>query len=54
MTAAGHKMNLAAVEVAVGAILKYIDEDSGREGLWRTPERVAEMYTEIFSLAWER
>lgn len=49
MTAAGPKMNLAAVEVAVGTILKYIDEDSGREGLWRTPERVAEMYTELFS-----
>jgi GTP cyclohydrolase I len=42
-------MNLAAIEVAVGAILRYIDEDSGREGLWRTPERVAEMYTELFS-----
>ena len=49
MTTAGPKMNLAAVEVAVGTILKYIDEDSGREGLWRTPERVAEMYTELFS-----
>lgn len=49
MTAAVPKMNLAAVEVAVGAILKYIDEDSGREGLWRTPERVAEMYAELFS-----
>ena len=49
MTAAGPKMNLAAVEVAVGTILKYIDEDSGREGLWRTPERVAEMYAELFA-----
>ena len=49
MTVAGPKMNLAAIEVAVGAVLKYIDEDSGREGLWRTPERVAEMYAELFS-----
>ena len=49
MTSTGPKMNLAAIEVAVGAILRYIDEDSGREGLWRTPERVAEMYTELFS-----
>ena len=49
MSVAGPKMNLAAIEVAVGAILKYIDEDNGREGLWRTPERVAEMYAELFS-----
>lgn len=49
MTAAGSKMNLAAIEIAVGTVLKYIDEDSGREGLWRTPERVAEMYGELFS-----
>ena len=43
------KMNLAAVEVAIGTLLKYVDEDSGREGLWRTPERVAEMYAELFA-----
>ena len=48
MTAAT-QMNRAAVEVAIGAVLKYIDEDSGREGLWRTPERVSEMYTELFA-----
>jgi GTP cyclohydrolase I len=42
-------MNLAAVEVAIGTILKYVDEDSSREGLWRTPERVAEMYGELFA-----
>ena len=42
-------MNLAALEVAVGTLLKYVDEDSGREGLWRTPERVAEMYAELFA-----
>lgn len=49
MTGAAPKMNVAAIEVAVGTVLKYIDEDSGREGLWRTPERVAEMYAELFS-----
>ena len=43
------EMNRAAIEVAIGAVLKYVDEDSGREGLWRTPERVAEMYGELFA-----
>ena len=43
------EINLAAIEIAIGTVLKYIDEDSGREGLWRTPERVAEMYSEIFA-----
>lgn len=43
------KLNQAALEVAIGTLLKYVDEDSGREGLWRTPERVAEMYAEIFA-----
>ena len=48
MMSSGPQMNRAAIEVAVGTVLKYIDEDSGREGLWRTPERVAEMYAELF------
>lgn len=43
------QMNRAAIAVAVGTVLKYIDEDSGREGLWRTPERVSEMYSELFA-----
>ena len=43
------QINRAAIEVAVGTVLKYIDEDSGREGLWRTPERVSEMYAELFA-----
>ena len=43
------QMNRAAIEVAIGTVLKYVDEDSGREGLWRTPERVAEMYGELFA-----
>lgn len=49
MTAVSPHMNRAAIEVAIGAVLKYVDEDSSREGLWRTPERVAEMYAEIFA-----
>lgn len=43
------EINLAAIEVAIGTVLKYVDEDSEREGLWRTPERVAEMYGELFA-----
>ncbi len=43
------EMNRAAIEVAIGTVLKYVDDDSGREGLWRTPERVAEMYGELFA-----
>ena len=49
MTLSNARMNRAAIEVAIGTVLKYVDEDSGREGLWRTPERVAEMYGELFS-----
>ena len=49
MTVDARTMNVAAIEVAIGTVLKYVDEDSGREGLWRTPERVAEMYAELFS-----
>ncbi len=43
------KMNQPAVALAIGTVLKYIDEDSGREGLWNTPDRVAEMYGELFA-----
>ena len=43
------KINQPAVALAIGTVLKYIDEDSGREGLWNTPDRVAEMYGELFS-----
>ena len=49
MSVDSHKMNSAAIEVAIGAVLKYVDEDSAREGLWHTPQRVAEMYGELFS-----
>jgi GTP cyclohydrolase IA len=37
------------IERAVGEILKAIGEDPDREGLRRTPERVAEMFGELFS-----
>ena len=37
------------IEKAVREILLAIGEDPDRDGLQRTPERVADMYTEIFS-----
>jgi GTP cyclohydrolase I len=37
------------IEKAVREILEAIGEDPDREGLRRTPERVAEMYAELFS-----
>jgi GTP cyclohydrolase I len=39
----------AVIADAVRAILKGIGEDPERQGLARTPERVAEMYQELFS-----
>ena len=42
-------INRPAVALAIGTVLKYIDADSGREGLWQTPDRVAEMYGELFA-----
>ena len=42
-------INRPAVALAIGTVLKYIDADSGREGLWSTPDRVAEMYAELFA-----
>jgi len=37
------------IEQGVRLILKGIGEDIGREGLAKTPERVADMYEELFS-----
>ena len=39
----------ARIEKAVREILEAIGEDADRDGLQRTPERVANMYEEIFS-----
>jgi len=37
------------IETAVNDILFAIGEDSSRDGLQRTPQRVAEMFAEIFA-----
>lgn len=39
----------AEVETAVRQILQAVGEDPGRDGLQRTPERVARMYAELLS-----
>jgi GTP cyclohydrolase IA len=41
-------MDPAGIQRAVAELLRAIGEDPTREGLRRTPERVAEMYAEIF------
>jgi len=42
-------VDLDVIEDAVRSILKAIGEDPEREGLKRTPRRVAEMYEELFA-----
>jgi GTP cyclohydrolase I len=42
------KIDQARIEKAVREILEAIGEDPKRDGLVRTPERVASMYAEIF------
>jgi len=42
------KIDQARIEKAVHEILEAIGEDPDRDGLKRTPERVASMYAEIF------
>ncbi len=39
----------AKIKTAVASIIEAIGEDLNREGLIDTPERVAEMYAEIFA-----
>jgi GTP cyclohydrolase I len=47
--AEGAGVDLDRIERAVREILTAIGEDPGRDGLQRTPRRVAEMYAEICS-----
>ncbi len=42
-------MDKSKIKKAVRMILEAIGEDADREDLKKTPERVAEMYAEIFS-----
>jgi GTP cyclohydrolase I len=39
----------AAIEAAIHQVLEAVGEDPGRDGLQRTPYRVARMYEELFS-----
>jgi GTP cyclohydrolase I len=43
------KIDFAAIEGAVGNLILAIGEDPVRDGLVRTPARVARMYAELFS-----
>jgi GTP cyclohydrolase I len=45
----GGKIDTPEVRAAVSRILRAVGEDPDREGLQRTPERVARMYAELLS-----
>lgn len=45
----GSQMDLAKIEAGVRMILEGVGEDPTREGLVKTPARVARMYAECFS-----
>jgi GTP cyclohydrolase IA len=49
VTDEGNGVDRGRIEKAVREILEAIGEDPDRDGLERTPERVANMYAEIFS-----
>jgi GTP cyclohydrolase I len=42
-------VDLTKIETAVLSIIEAIGDDPGREGLQGTPQRIAEMYAEVFS-----
>jgi GTP cyclohydrolase IA len=46
---AAEKIDTSSIEAAIAQVLRAIGEDPEREGLQRTPERVARMYTELLS-----
>jgi len=43
------RIDFAAIEAATSQILAAVGEDLQREGLQRTPKRIAHMYAELFS-----
>ena len=47
---AGSKVNAEEIQKAISSILQAVGENPEREGLKRTPERVARMYAEL--LVW--
>ena len=49
----GGPIDKPRIERAVREILEAIGEDPDREGLARTPARVAEMYEEVFAGLWD-
>ena len=48
MTEGGVIVQQQKIESAVGALLEAIGEDPNRQGLRETPQRVAEMYADLF------
>ena len=44
-----NKPSRAEAETAVKVLLEYIGDDASREGLKKTPKRVVDSYTELFS-----
>jgi len=42
-------VDIPKIEVAVHSIIEAIGDDPRREGLRETPQRIADMYTELFS-----
>jgi GTP cyclohydrolase IA len=46
---AGGKVDAEAIQKAISSILQAVGENPEREGLKRTPERVARMYAELLS-----